>query len=82
MELNKFYTASASNESEPIIDQLINRGYSESKSTTKTRLIIDTVNKSFWWCSNEQYNYCEKIAKGENQTIELLTLKDIQQWPN
>lgn len=82
--MNSFFSTTATNETSEIVKVLVEKNYKELESCGDTsNILIDKVNKTFWFCNDQcMKNNKSVIESLHKQTIEQVTLKEIQSWDN
>lgn len=81
---NKFFTTTASNEVNDIKSELLNKGFIEAEPCGDANvLFIDTTNKLFWHCDNENLEQNTKLSvQLEGKEPQHITLNEIKSWAN
>jgi len=77
----KFFTVPQTNEVPLIVAELQKQHFIQLEAIGEGNLFIDTINKTFWFCSDKAIQTNINFAKHMHNDIpEQATLKMIQSW--
>jgi hypothetical protein len=82
--MNKFYSTPTNSETiDLLVDELLEKGYTELEPAGDGNIFIDTVNKTFWICSPEALaSNTNMVEQLHQEKVYQTNLNEIKSWEN